>query len=53
MGGGGPIVRKYGFPNFDKIFGAKPLGHGVEDEVKETSAQKEEEKKTAKKKKKK
>jgi hypothetical protein len=27
----GPIVRKYGFPNFDKIFGAKPLEHGVEE----------------------
>lgn len=27
----GPIVRRYGFPNFDKIFGAKPLEHGVEE----------------------
>jgi hypothetical protein len=27
----GPIVRKYGFPNFDKIFGERPLEHGVED----------------------
>ncbi len=27
----GPIVRKYGFPNFDKIFGKKELEHGVED----------------------
>jgi len=26
----GPIVRKYGFPNFDKIFGERPLQHGVE-----------------------
>jgi hypothetical protein len=24
----GPIVRKYGFPNFDKIFGERPLQHG-------------------------
>jgi hypothetical protein len=24
-------VRRYGFPNFDKIFGAKPLEHGVEE----------------------
>jgi hypothetical protein len=28
----GPIVRKYGFPNFDKIFGERPLQHGVEEE---------------------
>ena len=27
----GPIVRRYGFPNFDRIFGAKPLEHGVEE----------------------
>ncbi|HZW33587.1 MAG TPA: hypothetical protein VFF52_22900 [Isosphaeraceae bacterium] len=27
----GPIVRRYGFPNFEKIFGAKPLEHGVEE----------------------
>jgi hypothetical protein len=24
----GPIVRKYGFPNFEKIFGERPLLHG-------------------------
>ena len=30
----GPIVRKYGFPNFDKIFGERPLEHGVEEEDK-------------------
>lgn len=24
----GPIVRKYGFVNFEKIFGAKPIPHG-------------------------
>jgi hypothetical protein len=29
----GPIVRKYGFPNFDKIFGPKPVLHGVDDET--------------------
>ena len=29
----GPIVRKYGFPNFEKIFGAKPLLHGQESEA--------------------
>ena len=28
----GPIVRKYGFPNFDKIFGERPLEHGVDEE---------------------
>ncbi len=38
----GPIVRKYGFPNFEKIFGERPLEHGVDD-----SAQSEEETKTA------
>ena len=27
----GPIVRKYGFPNFDKIFGERGLQHGVDD----------------------
>ena len=27
----GPIVRKYGFPNFDKIFGKRELEHGVAD----------------------
>ena len=27
----GPIVRKYGFPNFDQIFGKKELEHGVDD----------------------
>ncbi len=27
----GPIVRKYGFPNFEKIFGKRELEHGVED----------------------
>lgn len=29
----GPIVRKYGFANFDKIFGEKPIPHGKQDEV--------------------
>jgi hypothetical protein len=24
-------VRRYGFPNFDKIFGAKPLEHGIDE----------------------
>ena len=26
----GPIVRKYGFQNFDEIFGKRDLEHGVE-----------------------
>lgn len=29
----GPIVRKYGFPNFEKIFGERELKHGAGDEV--------------------
>lgn len=29
----GPIVRKYGFPNFDQIFGSKPVEHGVDEPV--------------------
>lgn len=29
----GPIVRKYGFPNFEKIFGDRGLQHGVDDET--------------------
>ena len=27
----GPIIRKYGFPNFDQIFGKRDLEHGVEE----------------------
>jgi hypothetical protein len=27
----GPIVRKYGFPNFEQIFGKKELQHGVDE----------------------
>ncbi len=26
----GPIIRKYGFPNFEKIFGERELKHGAE-----------------------
>jgi hypothetical protein len=26
----GPIVRKYGFANFEKIFGERELKHGVD-----------------------
>jgi hypothetical protein len=35
----GPIVRKYGFPNFEKIFGERPLEHGVDEpEASESAA---------------
>ena len=27
----GPIVRKYGFPNYDNIFGKRPLEHGLDE----------------------
>ena len=27
----GPIVRRYGFPNFEKIFGERPIEHGLEE----------------------
>ena len=27
----GPIIRKYGFPNFEQIFGKRELEHGVEE----------------------
>ncbi len=27
----GPIVRKYGFANYEKIFGERPLQHGLEE----------------------
>jgi hypothetical protein len=26
----GPIVRKYGFPNFERIFGKREIQHGAE-----------------------
>ena len=38
----GPIVRKYGFPNFDKIFGERPIQHGAEEEPEPTPAKSEE-----------
>lgn len=28
----GPIIRKYGFPNFENIFGARELEHGVDEQ---------------------
>jgi hypothetical protein len=35
----GPIVRKYGFPNFEQIFGKRELEHGAdEDDADEQSA---------------
>jgi hypothetical protein len=27
----GPIVRKYGFPNFEEIFGKRELQHGTDE----------------------
>lgn len=27
----GPIIRKYGFPNFEKIFGARAPQHGIDE----------------------
>ena len=33
----GPIIRKYGFPNFEKIFGERKLEHGVGDDEKSES----------------
>lgn len=27
----GPIVRKYGFANFEKIFGERPIQHGIDE----------------------
>ena len=32
----GPIVRKYGFPNFEQIFGKRELEHGVDEPPTET-----------------
>ncbi|WZO96684.1 hypothetical protein EP7_003689 [Isosphaeraceae bacterium EP7] len=26
----GPIIRKYGFPNFEEIFGKREMKHGVD-----------------------
>jgi len=27
----GPIIRKYGFANFEKIFGSRPVPHGTDE----------------------
>jgi hypothetical protein len=40
----GPIVRRYGFPNFEKIFGKRPLEHGVDEEAESEFAVKGDEK---------
>jgi hypothetical protein len=34
----GPIVRKYGFPNFEKIFGERELKHGAEPDASKPEA---------------
>ncbi len=36
----GPIIRKYGFPNHESIFGKKEIEHGVEEKVVEKSPSK-------------
>jgi|GEM_PF-6285534 len=33
----GPIVRKYGFPNFEKIFGERNMEHGTDEAEGETT----------------
>ncbi len=35
----GPIVRKYGFPNFEKIFGERPIEHGLDEAEPEAPAE--------------
>jgi hypothetical protein len=37
----GPIVRKYGFPNFEQIFGKRELEHGTDEDeaAKETATE--------------
>jgi hypothetical protein len=35
----GPIVRKYGFSNHEKIFGTRPLEHGVDDDAQSSEGQ--------------
>jgi hypothetical protein len=39
----GPIVRKYGFPNFEQIFGERPLQHGVDEPQGEPAVDRKEE----------
>jgi len=34
----GPIIRKYGFPNHEAIFGKRPLEHGAEAEAEDKKA---------------
>ncbi len=34
----GPIIRKYGFPNFEKIFGDREIKHGKASETADPSA---------------
>ena len=35
----GPIIRKYGFPNFEQIFGKRDLDHGTPDPAAEKPAE--------------
>jgi hypothetical protein len=43
----GPIIRKYGFPNHEAIFGKRPLEHGVEADGGEEAAEEKGEAKAA------
>ena len=36
----GPIVRKYGFPNHDQIFGKREVEHGADESAKPAEASK-------------
>lgn len=36
----GPIVRKYGFPNHEQIFGRRPLEHGADETGSKTESAK-------------
>ncbi len=40
----GPIVRKYGFPNHDAIFGKRDLEHGVDNNAEKPAEASQEEK---------
>lgn len=33
----GPIIRKYGFPNFEEIFGKEEMKHGVDEKEAESA----------------
>lgn len=45
----GPIVRRYGFPNHEEIFGKRPMEHGAEESDSKAEAEKTDESAKAKK----